>query len=341
MQRSAVVVAVLVVAALSLPVAAGSAAAAQSCSFPVTKTDGSGTEVTLEEEPQRVVTLNPSVAQIMWEIGAREKVVGVSKYASYLEGAEDREVISGEEQFVVHEKVVELEPDLVLAPNTISNETVEKLRDAGLTVYHFPEAETIEDVYEKTMVVGELTGECEGARETVDWMQERIGVVDEAVAGQERPDVLYLFFGYTAGEGTFINEIIRAAGGTNVAAEVGIESYRQMSEEVIVEQDPDWIILNSNDPALPESDAINQTTAVREGQVVVVQIEQLNQPAPRIVHAITQLAQQFHPKAYAAANTTARTAASVMASSGLYLTMVFLLILLMAKTPPLRLGKAL
>ncbi len=304
MDRRVAVVAFVVVAALAVPAAFGSAAAQESCSFPVTKTDASGTAVTVTDEPQRVVTLNPSAAQIMWEIGAREKVVGLSEHARYLEGADERTVISGEEQFVVIERVVDLEPDLVLAPNTIGNDTVERLRDAGLTVYHFPAASTIEDVYDKTTVTGELTGECDGADATVAGMQQRLGVVDDAIANQDRPDVLYLFFGYTAGQGTFIDEIIRAAGGNNIAADVGIESYRQISEEVIVEQDPDWIVRNSNDPALPESTALNQTTAVREGQVVVVQIEHLNQPAPRIVHAITKLAQAFHPEAYAAANAT-------------------------------------
>lgn len=303
MQLRAAVASLLVIIAV-LPGVTGGAMAAQPCSFPVTMTDATGTDVRLTEEPQRVVTLNPSAAQIMWEIGAREKVVGVTKYAAYLNGSADRTVVSGEEQIVVFEKVVDLNPDIVLAPNATSEETIEKLREAGITVYHFPLEATIEDVYEKVRTIGRLTGECDGAQETVDWMQDRIGVVREAVEGRERPDVLYLFFSYTAGSGTFINEIIQTAGANNIAAEVGIESYQQISPEVVVEQDPDWIILNSDDPAIPKSDAYNQTTAVKEGQVVIVQIEHLNQPAPRIVYAITKLAKHFHPDAYAAANAT-------------------------------------
>jgi len=303
MQYRAAVVTLLVVIAL-IPTVSGGGIASHSCEFPVTMTDATGTDVLLREEPQRVVTLNPSAAQIMWEIGAREKVVGVSKYAAYLNGSANRTVISGEEQIVVFEKVVDLDPDLVIAPNTTSVETVQKLRDAGLTVYHFPLDTAIDDVYEKTRVIGRLTGECEGAEETIAWMQDRISVVQETVEGQQRPDALYLFFGYTVGSGTFINEIIETAGANNIAAEVGIESYKQISPEVVVEQDPDWIILNSDDPAAPKSDAYNQTTAIEEGQVVVVQIEHLNQPAPRIVLAITKLVKHFHPEAYAAANST-------------------------------------
>jgi iron complex transport system substrate-binding protein len=302
--RAAVLTLMLIVALVPGTAATASASPSHGCSYPVTLTDATGTQVTVEESADRVVTLNPSAAQIMWEIGAREKVVGVSKYASYLNGSENRTVISGEEQIVVFEKVVNRTPDIVLAPNTTSAETVEKLREAGITVYHFPREQRIKDVYEKVLTIGQLVGECDGAEETVGWMQERIGVVQEAVEGQERPDALYVFFGYTAGSGTFINEIIETAGANNFATEVGIESYQQVDPEVVVRQDPDWIILNSNDPALPDSDAYNQTTAVKEGQVVVVQIEHLNQPAPRIVYAITKLAKHFHPDAYAAANAT-------------------------------------
>lgn len=304
MKRRLARVTVLVVIALAVPAVPVSAAATQPCSFPVTMTDATGTDVTVEAEPQRVVTLNPSAAQTMWEIGAREKVVGLTKYASYLEGADERTLVSGAEQIVVLERVVNLTPDLVLAPNTVPNETVAKLREAGLTVYYFPRAGSVEGVYEKTRTIGRLTGECEGAEATVGWMRDRLGVVREAVEGQARPDVLYLFYGYTAGRGTFIDEIIETAGGNNLAADAGVESYRQLSAEVVVEQDPDWIVRNSDDPAIPSSDALNGTTAVREGQIVVVQIEHLNQPAPRIVYAITRLAEHFHPEAYAAANAT-------------------------------------
>jgi iron complex transport system substrate-binding protein len=78
-------------------------------------------------------------------------------------------------------------------------------------------------------------------------MKDRIRTVRQAVKGEERPDVLYLFYGYTAGRGTFIEEIIRTAGGNNVAAEAGISGYKQISKEVVVKQNPEWIVLNDND----------------------------------------------------------------------------------------------
>lgn len=306
MRQRILLVSLLLVATLAAPPAATATATQQSsCSFPVSKVDATGTKVTLDEKPQRIVTLSPSAAQIMWEIGAKDKVVGVTQYASYLEGADEKANVSGTGgSFVNIETVVSLEPDLVLAPNSVSKETVKKLRDAGLTVYYYRHATSVEDVYRDTTVTGTLVGACDGAKETVSWMKNRIETARQAVKGEQRPDVLYLFYGYTSGKGTFINQIIQTAGGNNVAAEVGISDYQQISKEVVVEQDPDWIVRNDQDPSVPNEAGYRNLTAVRKNRTVVVPIEYMNQPAPRVVYAITNLTKQFHPDAYAAANAT-------------------------------------
>ncbi|USZ75042.1 PGF-CTERM-anchored ABC transporter substrate-binding protein [Halorussus vallis] len=282
------------------------ASTALECSFPLSKVDATGTEVTVEADPERVVSLSPSAAQTMWEIGARDEVVGVTQYASYLDGADRKANVSGAGQtYVDVEKVVDLKPDLVLAPNVTDAGTIQKLRDAGITVYHFRSADSIADVYRDVNTTGRLVGECAGAEETVSWMQDRIATVREAVRGQERPRALYVFYGYTAGNGTFIDEIIETAGARNVAAEAGVSGFKKLNAEVVVERDPEWILMNDNDPAVPDGAAYANTTAVRQNQTVVVPIQRLNQPAPRVVLAVTTLAKAFHPEAYAAANATA------------------------------------
>ena len=109
---------------------------------------------------------------------------------------------------------------------------------------------------------------------------------------------LYSFFGYTAGQDTFIDELIVAAGGTNVAAEEGIEEYQPLSQETVVDTDPDWIVLNSNSPEIPEGEGYEQTTAVQEEQVIIVDINHLNRPAPRVVYGVSAMAEAFHGDAY-------------------------------------------
>lgn len=279
---------------------AGATSQQTDCSYPMTVTDGTGTEVTIQEAPDEVVTLSPSAAQTMWEIGAKDKVVAVSKHASYLDGAEAKGNISGAGYTtVVNEKVVAEDPDLVLAPNIIDEKTVEKLRDSGLTVYWFGPSKSMADVNEKTLRIGQLVGECEGAQERVDEMETTISLIREAVADEDQPTVLYhLGGGYTAGSGTFIDSLIETAGGTNLAAEQGIESYQTISDEVVVNEDPEFIVHPSNPRGADLPAVYNTTTAVQEGNVIEVRDDYMNQPAPRTVRALETMVQAFHPEAY-------------------------------------------
>ncbi|GAA0286982.1 PGF-CTERM-anchored ABC transporter substrate-binding protein [Halobacterium noricense] len=285
------------------------------CSFPVTKEDASGHNVTVVEEPERVVTLNPSAAQTMWELGASDKVVGVSQFAGFLDGAEDREVVtSGAPSSVDVEQVISLDPDLVLAPNTINNETVAQLRDANVTVYRFAAASSIEDIYRKTETIGQLAGECDSAESTVTEMRDRVETVEAAVEGEEKPSVFYdMGDRYTAGPNTFIGQIISRAGGHNIAADANATTaYPQLSAEFVVEQDPDFLVVsaqpsqlgNDSRSYIAEDSILRNTTAFEEGNIVVVNTNHISQPAPRVVEPMTQMAQAFHPEAYAEANTT-------------------------------------
>ncbi|SNZ05228.1 iron complex transport system substrate-binding protein [Natronoarchaeum philippinense] len=256
------------------------------CSFPQTFTDAGGTEVTVENEPQEIVTLNPSAAQTLWEIGGREKVVGVSQYATYLEGAEDRTIVSNEDGTTSTEVVVDLDPDLVLAPNTIPPETVGQLRDNGLTVYQFASATSIEDVYDKTERIGALTGECQGATETVEWMQTEIDAVRENVTESDRPSVYMEFSsGWTTGAGTFQHDVITTAGAQNTAAEAGLEGWGEISDEQLLNQSPEFLLL-LGETQVPDRQAVQSTSAVQNDRIIRVDRNYAQQPAPRVVYVV-------------------------------------------------------
>ncbi len=320
--RTALVVLLVVGAAVSAAGAgtvAATTATQEDCRYPVQTVDASGETVVVDEEPERVVTLTPSAAQTVWEIGAQDKVVGVSQFAGFLDGAESREVVTeGFPATVQVETVISLDPDLVLAPNVIDNETVERLRQANVTVYRFRLASSIEDVYAKTERIGRLVGACEGAADTVAGMRERIDRVSSAVEGQDRPTVMYVSGEqlYSPGPNTFIGAMIEAAGGHNVVADANTSRpYPQLSPEFIAQQDPEWLVVsytqaNANQSArelVPDSPALKNTTAYREGNVVKVNSNYVSQPAPRIVQPVEAMAQAFHPEAYAAAEETTTT----------------------------------
>ncbi|MFP4529777.1 MAG: PGF-CTERM-anchored ABC transporter substrate-binding protein [Halodesulfurarchaeum sp.] len=270
--------------------------------FPLTVTDATGEEVTIEEPPERVVTLAPSAAQTMYEIGAQEKVVGISDRGTYLDWDEEKAIISNDDGAVSTEEVVAQEPDIVLAPDIIGDDKVEQLREAGLTVYNFESATSMDDVVEKTRLTGELVGSADDANALADEMEESLEIVRTAVEDEERPTALYLLGGeYTAGDETFINSVIETAGGTNIAAN-HFSGYAQISSEIVANESPEYILVSTEAPeVIPDEDAYNNTAAVQNDQIIEINANYLNQPAPRTIQVVEDLASTWHPDAYESA----------------------------------------
>ncbi|GAA0554293.1 PGF-CTERM-anchored ABC transporter substrate-binding protein [Halorubrum ejinorense] len=258
----------------------GPAQTDDACGFPVEVTDATGTTVTLDESPDRITTINPSAAQTLWELGEQDRVVGVSQFASYLDGAGERANVSAEFGASV-ERVVDTEPDLVLAPNS-SAADVEPLREQGLTVYHFPAATSIDDIAEKTETIGRLVGACDAAAETNEEMYDAVEDAENRTAGLDRPAALYpLGGGYVAANNTFIDAIMTVGGTDNVAAEY--EAYPQLSDEVILETNPELVLVTDSEASILDQEPYASTTAGTEGNYVVMNVNYLNQPAPRSV----------------------------------------------------------
>ena len=255
--------------------------------------------MTIEEPPTRVITLSPSAAQTMWEIGAADRVVGVSQYATYLDGAEDKLNVSGAAGPNV-EKVVGAEPDLVLVPNSthaFAPERVQQIRDAGIPVFVFGTGTSLEFVADKTELTGRLVGKCRAGRVRANEMRESIYEIESALEGEPTPVGLNYFYRFTSGENTFIGNVMLAAGLENGAANQGITGFRRINEETVVAMDPAWIVVPSG-ASVPDSAGFQSTTAVRKDQVISVDSNYLQQPAPRVVRAVEAIMQQVHPDAY-------------------------------------------
>lgn len=304
MARPLLVAVLLIVTAGAGGVPAIASQAPVDCSFPVTVTDATGESVRVQAEPDRVVVLAPSAAQTMWAIGARERVFGmpVNRYTAYLEDREGVRDVVGEDGLPIDEAVVDLKPDLVLAPNVITNDTVAGLREADFRIYRFRDARSLSDVSAKTELTGLLVGEFEAAARTSAETRGTVAAVREAVAGEPRPRVYYhLGDGWTAGNGTFVDDLIETAGGENVADSAGIQGYDTISQEVLAEHDPEVVVVHE-DAAVPDSPAVANSTAIAEGAVVRVESNFVNQPGPRVVTPLRRLAAAFHPEAYEAAD---------------------------------------
>lgn len=269
------------------------------CEFPVEMEDVSGETVTLDEEPDEVVVLAASGAQYMWYMNAEHKVTGVPDFhaTQYIEGLDERTNVVDEMGSPINEEVVALDPDLVYAPSVVSDEDVEELRDAGLTVYHEEMKISIEDTYAVLERLGQLVGECEAAAETVEDMQGAFDEFDRVFADEEPVSVFYSLdpeTGWTAGAGTVEDQLITIAGGENIAADE-YDSYAEISEEDVVDADPEWLVIGENRELPPEAE---DTTAVQEDQIVRVNPNFISQHGPVLTEPTADMAEQFHPEAY-------------------------------------------
>jgi iron complex transport system substrate-binding protein len=293
----ALLVGLVVVTSLAATPAAATVQSDTDCSFPVTMTDATGTEMTIDERPERVTTTNPSAAQTMWEIGGRDQVVGLSQYASYLDGSDSRTNVSASFGVSV-ERVVATNPDLVIAPNSSAGD-VEPLRNAGLTVYHLPSPTDIDDIREATTTIGRLTGNCEGASETNAWMDANVEAVGEATAdADDRPDALYpLGGGYVAANDTFIAAVLTTAGADNAAG--AYSDYPQLNDEVLLELDPDVLVLHEGTSGLISESPYAETAAGQANAAVSVLERDMSQPGPRsVVNGVHNVTRQLYSEQY-------------------------------------------
>ncbi|AGB32117.1 periplasmic binding protein [Natrinema pellirubrum DSM 15624] len=274
------------------------------CDYPRTMTDATGEDVTIEDEPESVVTLYPGDAQLAYSIGAEDTVIGmpVSQYTESLE-AGDRTDITGDDGLTpVAEEIINLNPDVVLAANiALGNADLrEQLEDAGITVVVLDRATSLEDVRENVRVTGQVTGECDGAEETLQWMNERLEIYENALENESAPLAYYDGgeSGDTHGTETFQHDVMTTAGLTNLAAETGQEGWGQMNSEVVVDANPEWIVYPDRTESPPSADALQGTTAVSEGKVVAVDDNAMSQPGPNVVYAIDTLIEAVHPEVY-------------------------------------------
>jgi iron complex transport system substrate-binding protein len=281
--------------------------------YPVTLTDDEGREVTLDAEPERIVSLAPSNTEIVCALGACDRIVGVNDFRdgfpddvlAELEDVPNVASFTG----VDREAVVDVEPDLVLAAgnNLTAPADIAALDELGYPVLVlYPES--LDEVYADIELVGEALDAQVKAADVVTGMRHRVAAVEEAVAGEDRPRTFYevsLFSGsiYTAGEGSFLASLIEIAGGD---PNHGDATTTAIQLEDLVEADPEVILLGdaAYDPSITaESVAQRQgwgeMTAVVEGRVIPMPEDILiTRPGPRIVDGLQALAHAIHPETF-------------------------------------------
>ena len=272
-------------------------------SFPITVEDEVGNTITMEAKPTRIVSLAPSHTETLFALGLGDAVVGVTEYCNYPPEASERTQV-GSFTTIDLELVVSLEPDLVLATTMHTADIVPALQEHGLAVFVI-DPQSISSVLEAILAIGEVTGQVDEAQALVAEMEARIDAVRAAIGDSPTPTVFWELGPdlFSAGPGSFVNDLILLAGGENVAADAD-SPWPQLTIEQILLKNPDVVVLadhNYGETAelVAERPGWSDLRAVQDGNIVEITNEDIvSRPGPRLVDGLEFLARAFHPEAF-------------------------------------------
>ena len=274
---------------------------------PQSYTDDAGRQVDIDKAPQRIITFGPSIAEILFALGLDDRIVGVSDFCDYPQAAQDKPKVGNSFSPSI-EKVVELEPDLVM---TVEHEQFNsELEGLGIT-YVVLDPEDVRSILDTIRLAGEVTGRAKEGNRLASDMEKVISDVTTRVEGAARPTVFFMVDGtdpnmpWTAGGGSFIDDVITIAGGENIASRV-VDDYTQLSIEEIVNADPDFIIIQTMMGGVPtvavevlEQHPIwQQLSAVKEGNIYLINGDLVSRPGPRITQGLEETAKILHPELF-------------------------------------------
>jgi iron complex transport system substrate-binding protein len=203
------------------------------------------------------------------------------------------------------ERIVALAPDLVCVAPYNTADALRLLERSGLALYRNEAIEGIDAIAAGVSRLGARVGEPDRARTLVTSLQaQRRRLADRLQDLPQHPRVLYWAAGVTAGRGTTIDDIIRAAGGVNVAAELGLEGSPEISPEQVVATNPEIVLLprwkaEEQHGAITNHPILRQLPAVREGRLVTIEGRYLTSVSPHVIAGAEHLARALHPGRFA------------------------------------------
>ncbi len=265
--------------------------------------DDYGNRVPIHPIPKRIVSLAPSNTEILFALGLGNKIVGVTDYCNYPPEAKNKTKIGGFSTINI-EKIVSLNPDLVVAANGNGEENIKVLKRLGLRVVAL-NPKNLDDVMRDIRMLGKLTGTEKNATRLVKFMKCRINAVENATRNVARVSVVHILWNdpiWISGNDTFINDLIVRAGGVNAFSD--ISGWRVVSIEDLLERDPDVIIVSSGSGMGGEGnllykwvmDNLRDLKAVKDGRVYKIDADIISRPSYRLVYALEQIAEFLHPE---------------------------------------------
>ncbi len=261
-------------------------------------TDTFQREVTIEENPQRIVSASPSITEILFALKQEKKLVGRTDYCTYPPEVKTIPSI-GTITNPNLESLASFRPDLVIASTHFKKEVAEKIDLMRIPIVVLKNQETFEGAYDVIRQTAEIVDAEEAGDSIIQKMQQDVSdVVSRVKTITERPSVYYVIgFGksgeFTAGGNTFIGKMINMAGGTNIAEEITGWSY---SLEKLIQMNPEIILIRKGKKKLfMSSPSYQSLKAVKNNQVYEVDNRLFDLAGPRLSEGLKTLFNILHP----------------------------------------------
>ncbi|EAD5869685.1 ABC transporter substrate-binding protein [Listeria innocua] len=258
--------------------------------------DATEQKITLKESPTKIVSLIPSNTEILFALDLGDKVKGVSAYDDYPKEAQKIEKVTS--TTVDTEKIIALKPDLVLGHESMlatEKDAYQLLKDAGINVFVVPDATNLKEVENSIETIGKLTGKEQKAKDVTASMEKQKSAVEKKAKELKTSPKVWIEISpdlYTAGKGTFMNEMLELAGGTNIVTETGFIPY---NEEKVVELKPDIILSVYPDAkaTILKRAAWKDLPAVKNEQIYEMDANKLSRPGPRLLEGAADIQAVF------------------------------------------------
>ncbi|WP_352417972.1 cobalamin-binding protein [Proteiniborus sp.] len=271
--------------------------------YPMEVEDGFGNKVTIEKQPTKIISLAPSHTEILFALGLDNEVVGVSTYCIYPEEANAKEKV-GDAFNVNIEKILELNPDLVIQYGPGKEDVNNKIRNAGIALLSY-EPESIDSVINLIEEIGKITNTMIQAKSvTVDMMSKRDYITNKVSKVEEKAKVFFEIWDeplQAAGPGSFIDELIRLSGGENIASDAE-GPYAQFDLEQLIERNPD-VYLMSKDletktiESVKSRPGFSEINAIKNDRIYMLD-PLISIPGPRIVDGLEIVAKSIYPELF-------------------------------------------
>jgi iron complex transport system substrate-binding protein len=265
--------------------------------------DDFGRAVSLETAPKRIISLAQSNTEIIYALGLGDTVVGVTSYDDYPEEVLEVEKI-GDFNGIDLERIIELEPDLVINYGSGNEEENTRLNEAGINYVGFM-PESIDEVIDTINKIGKITGAAEEAKVLTDNMVAKRDEILGKIKDAKPKKVFYEIWHeplMAAGPGSFMDELMTMAGGENIAKDADGE-YPQFDLEQLVERNPEVYLTSENMPektteAIALRPGYENIDAIINSNIYILNASIVSRPGPRIIEALELIAKAIHPEKF-------------------------------------------